>query len=145
MILKQISIINVASVCLYQLLLLLSTSGLCLVRFSWGFVLSVGVLFFPFLLHNVYPHPLYIPLPRPPRPSADGPTAHGGGGGPLRFGRPPQAPRTAPGPTAAAAVAHCGSGGSPRNPAEGPTPLRFSSDLIYWVVFEVILRCRTQF
>ena len=51
--------------------------------------------------------------------SADGPRPHGGGGGgPLRFGRPqaprrrrwPIAVRAAPGPTAAA-VAHCGAGG----------------------------------
>ena len=41
--------------------------------------------------------------------SADRPRPHGGGD---RFGQPPppQALRTAPGHTAAAAVAHCGSG-----------------------------------
>ena len=78
---------------------------LCIVNYLSNLGFS-GFLLFLFSLYN-----LMILLGF----SADGPRPRGGaGGGPLRFGRPHplQAPQTAPGPTAAAAaVAHCGSGG----------------------------------
>ena len=87
--------------------------GLRLVRFSWGFVWYVGTLSsICFLLPNTYFHPVYTAPPtRELLRTAPGPTAaavahcgsggsrpHGGGVGPLRFGRPQAGPADGPRP-----------------------------------------------
>ena len=79
-------------------------SGLCLVRFTWGFVKYVGALssILPFLLCNLISHPIYPhPFPPPGHTAAAAAAVAQGGAGlpppPLGFGGRPRAPlRAAP-------------------------------------------------